>query len=69
MGHVRLGSLPRSRKWLQVVDLLDADADIGVVAAASSDAVTDPISLDFLREVRGIVRNAIIDNGGEIQNL
>lgn len=38
MGHVRLGSLPRSRKWQQVVGLLDDDADVRRIAAASSEA-------------------------------
>jgi energy-coupling factor transporter ATP-binding protein EcfA2 len=46
----------------QVMDIYDA-------AAPVPGAVTDRISLDFLREVRGIVRKAILDNGGEIQNL
>jgi hypothetical protein len=38
MGHVRLGLLPRTRKWQQVVELLDQNSDIGRVAAASSEA-------------------------------
>ena len=38
MGHVRLGVLPRSRKWNQVVDELRLGADVEAVAAASADA-------------------------------
>jgi hypothetical protein len=38
MGHVRLGRLPRTRRWQQVVELLGGDAPIGAVAAASAAA-------------------------------
>lgn len=38
MGHVRMGVLPASRKWRQVVELLDAGAPTGEIAAASADA-------------------------------
>jgi hypothetical protein len=38
MGHIRLGALPKSRKWEQVVDLIAEGADVGRVAAASADA-------------------------------
>jgi hypothetical protein len=38
MGHVRLGRLPGTRKWKQVVALLSDGADLDIVAAASSDA-------------------------------
>jgi hypothetical protein len=38
MGHKLLGSLPRTRKWEQVVALISADADLERVAAASADA-------------------------------
>lgn len=38
MGHVRLGVLPRSRKWLQVVEHLRIGADVEVVAASAADA-------------------------------
>ena len=38
MGHVRLGVLPKSRKWNQVVDELRLGADIDVVAASAADA-------------------------------
>ena len=43
MGHVRLGSLPKTRKWQQVTDLLGGDADIGEIAAASSDAAENSL--------------------------
>ena len=38
MGHVRLGVLPKSRKWRQVVDELRLGADIEAVAASAADA-------------------------------
>lgn len=38
MGHIRLGTLPQSQKWLDVVDLSDADASLDEVAAAAANA-------------------------------
>jgi hypothetical protein len=38
MGHIRLGNLPRTRKWQEVVDLLDSGAALDQVAAATLDA-------------------------------
>jgi hypothetical protein len=38
MGHIRLGTLPKTKKWNQVVSLIAAGADIERVAAASADA-------------------------------
>ena len=38
MGHVRLGRLPQTRKWRNVVDLLEASAPTDRIAAASADA-------------------------------
>ena len=38
MGHIRLGVLPRSRKWRQVVDELSEGADVAEVACASAEA-------------------------------
>ena len=38
MGHVRLGVLPKSRKWQQVVEQLRLGADISAVAASAADA-------------------------------
>ena len=38
MGHVRLGVLPKSRKWGQVVDELRIGVDIDEVAASAADA-------------------------------
>ncbi|MFT6772298.1 MAG: hypothetical protein ACJA1L_000002 [Paracoccaceae bacterium] len=38
MGHVRLGTLPRSRRWSQVVDLIGAGASVEDVAGASAKA-------------------------------
>jgi hypothetical protein len=38
MGHQRLGSLPQSRKWRNVVELISGGADIDEIAAATSAA-------------------------------
>ena len=38
MGHIRLGVLPKSRKWKQVVGLIAGGADVEHIAAASADA-------------------------------
>jgi hypothetical protein len=38
MGHIRLGNLARTRKWQQVIGLLDAGADTPEIAAATLDA-------------------------------
>ena len=56
MGHIRLGTLPRSKKWRQVVDLLQLGADVEAIAAAAavaaeSDlkrATTDPAFVQTL---------------------
>ena len=38
MGHVRLGTLARTRKWNQVLDLIGGGAGTPEVAAATMDA-------------------------------
>ncbi|CUH42637.1 hypothetical protein RUM4293_01525 [Ruegeria atlantica] len=38
MGHIRLGTLPRSRKWREVVDLIATDAPVEEIAEAAADA-------------------------------
>ncbi len=38
MGHIRLGNLPRTRKWIQVLDLIGGGAGTPEVAAATMDA-------------------------------
>ena len=38
MGHVRLGILPKSRKWNQVVNELRLGAEVEAVAASAADA-------------------------------
>lgn len=44
MGHIRLGVLPRSRKWTQVVELLLSGASDKQIAAASADAADTALS-------------------------
>ena len=38
MGHIRLGTLPRTRQWIQVLDLIGGGATTPDVAAATMDA-------------------------------
>lgn len=38
MGHIRLGTLPRSKKWQDVVGLLESDAPLDAVAEAAARA-------------------------------
>jgi len=38
MGHIRLGTLPKTRKWQQVVDLIAGGGNVGEIASASADA-------------------------------
>lgn len=38
MGHIRLGRLPSTKRWNQVVDLLRAGGNIGLLAAATAHA-------------------------------
>ena len=38
MGHVRLGVLPKSRKWRQVVEELRLGSEVELVAASAADA-------------------------------
>lgn len=38
MGHIRLGTLPRSKKWREVIDLLDSDAPLDLIAEAAAKA-------------------------------
>ena len=36
MGHIRLGTLPQSKKWRDVIGLLDSDASLEKVAGAAA---------------------------------
>ena len=38
MGHIRLGTLPKTQKWNQVVSLIAGGADVEQIAAASANA-------------------------------
>ena len=43
MGHVRLGRLPATRKWQQVVSLLARGAPLGQIAGASAEAAENSL--------------------------
>lgn len=44
MGHIRLGQLPRTRKWRDVVELVAAGADVSQVANATIKAADSAFS-------------------------
>lgn len=41
MGHIRLGNLPRTRKWKEVIDLVGGEGSTAMVANATMDAAQD----------------------------
>jgi hypothetical protein len=45
MGHIRLGTLPKTQKWNQVVNLIAGGADVERIAAASADAAEHGLEL------------------------
>jgi len=45
MGHIRLGSLPRTRKWRQVVGLIEGGAGTAQVANATMSAAEEGLRL------------------------
>jgi hypothetical protein len=53
MGHVRLGQLPRTRKWLQVVDLIRGGA--GTVQVANATITAAEIGLGRAAQDTGVV--------------
>ena len=54
MGHIRLGDLPRTRKWQQVVALLEVGAGAAQLANATISAAEPPAVLSNLKmEVGG----------------
>jgi hypothetical protein len=44
MGHIRLGRLPATKRWQQVVSLLARDAPLERVAAASAEAAENSLA-------------------------
>lgn len=44
MGHIRLGRLPRSKRWADVVRLLAEGADVAALASATADAAEGEFS-------------------------
>ena len=53
MGHVRLGTLPRTRNWIQVLDLVGGGAGAPDVAAATMNAAQR--GLDAAAQDKGLV--------------
>ena len=58
MGHIRLGTLPQSKKWRDVIGLLDSDAPIEAVAEAAARAsefdlkrASDDASFQFVTQL------------------
>jgi hypothetical protein len=44
MGHIRLGTLPRTRKWRQIIELIAGGASAAQLAIATTNAVTKELS-------------------------
>ena len=63
MGHIRLGRLPRTWKWQQVVALLAEAASVDRIAAASADAA----EADRLEDREAVLAASVDDgtDGGE----
>jgi hypothetical protein len=53
MGHIRLGNLPRTRKWGQVVDLIGGGA--GTIQVANATITAAEKGLDLAVKDRGVV--------------
>lgn len=45
MGHTRLGTLPKTRKWREVIACFAANAEVPVIAAATVKAAEDSLQL------------------------
>jgi hypothetical protein len=60
MGHVRLGKLPRTKKWREVVGLIAAGADVSQVADATLKAAEDAFEYVNINEDEGFNQAAWI---------
>jgi hypothetical protein len=60
MGHVRLGKLPRTKKWREVVGLIAAGADVSQVADATLKAAEDAFNYVNINEDEGFNQAAWI---------
>lgn len=58
MGHIRLGNLPDTAPWRRVVALLAEDADIAIVATATTDAAHK--GLDLAHGDEGLVYTVLL---------
>jgi hypothetical protein len=58
MGHTRLGSLPDTAPWREVVGLLAEGAEAAQVAAATSEAAL--LGINLAKGDRGLVDNVLI---------
>jgi hypothetical protein len=61
MGHTRLGELPKTRKWNEVVELMAGSGLSGDVAAA--DSYIDAIAWRTLDASQKNLKNAVNDSG------
>ena len=60
MGHIRLGKLPRTKKWREVVGLIAAGADVSQVADATLNAAEDAFEYVNINEDEGFNQAAWI---------
>ena len=54
MGHIRLGKLPRTKHWQEVLDLIGGSASSAAVAGAPLDAADQELS--FAADDPGVLR-------------
>jgi hypothetical protein len=52
MGHIRLGTLPDTNRWRQVVDLIAGGGDVAQIATATSEAAQ--LGLDLAHDDPGL---------------
>lgn len=78
MGHIHLGTLPRTRLWQEVVSLLQNGASVDVVAAVSAHAAEtsllnashDPVFVEAVRLLVNIpLAGRQADFGGALRHL
>ena len=55
MGHIRLGALPRTRKWRQVFALIEGGTGTAQIANATIRAAEG--ALKFAAQDKGLVQN------------
>jgi len=66
MGHIRLGILPHTKKWQDVVDLLGSGVSVHEVAEAAAKASELP-AVALVNQVARAVVGVLIPRWGDVQ--